>query len=297
MFQRILIPLDSSSLAELALAPAYRLAQTARGEILLVHVLPPDFGLAPGEMTGYGVLRLEMTGERGRQAAQSYLENVQAAKPAGVTVRNIIAEGDPAETIVDTAATERADLIAMSSHGYSGLMRWMLGSVTERVLQDAPCPVLVSRGDGPIRKILIPLDGSELSERAIAPGHECARRLGADVVLLHAVERADGATGGQAATFAVQPGGDKLSASSTRVEDFLREAAAGIAASGVSVQTEIITGAPASCIVDFAAQNHVDLIVMSTHGRKGLQRWRYGSVTEKVLHSAPCSLMIVRPSG
>ena len=71
--------------------------------------------------------------------------------------------GDVAGNIIDLAAEEKADLIVMTTHGYSGITRWMLGSITERVLRDAPCPVLVIRCAGQLKNVLITLDGSSIS--------------------------------------------------------------------------------------------------------------------------------------
>ena len=96
----------------------------------------------------------------------------------------MITDGDEASTILETASAENVDLIVMTTHGRTGLTRWVLGSVTERVLHDAPCPVLVMRTSTPLQKVLITLDGSVIAEYALEPGLAVARALDAQVRLL-----------------------------------------------------------------------------------------------------------------
>jgi nucleotide-binding universal stress UspA family protein len=298
MFQRILLPLDGSDAAARALAPGWKLARSAQSHVILLRVVPPA-GRSPAAhtMTGYGVLRRDLASDHGRSEALTYLQSVQQAAPAGVAVSPRVAEGPVADTIVEIAAAEKADLIVMSSHGYTGLARWLLGSVTERVLQAAPCPVLVVRSPAPMERILIPLDGSPLSERAIAPGTVLAQALGAEVDLLRVVEDTDSAAGmangfGQADPAGTRQLQERLSADAAA---YLDQISHGLQPSSRALRTVLATGRPADCIVDHARQRGVDLIVMSTHGRAGFQRWLYGSVTEKVLRGAHCSVLIVRP--
>jgi nucleotide-binding universal stress UspA family protein len=202
-------------------------------------------------------------------------------------------EGNVASAIADTAAAEGVELIVMSTHGYSGVTRWVLGSVTEKVLRTAPCPVLAVRTPNPIQKIAITLDGSELSERSLEPGLELAQRLHADVTLLRCVPYA-----------AINSSLDEVEHGLGRrmQQDLIDEAAnylaarsASYARSGVEIKTEVRVGPAADNIYEFVETYGTDLIVMATHGRTGVQRWVYGSVTEKVLHSVKTSLLVVRP--
>jgi len=164
-----------------------------------------------------------------------------------------------------------------------------LGSVTRRVLHAAPCSVLVLCTSHPIRRILITLDGSELAEQALAPAMEVARRLGAVVTLLHVSEpegkhRADEAV----SQHPLEHTGDSP-------EEYLASLADRYPKLAQNVQTALASGPVAQCILDFASAQHIDLIAMATHGRTGLRRWLYGSVTEKVIHDSTASLLIVRP--
>lgn len=284
MFNKILVPLDGSPLSERALAPALALAQQPGTEILLARIPTADASYEPPTGRQLEVARREI---------QRYLEAISAGQSPDMTISTLMPEGDVASAIVDTAAAEHVDLIVMSTHGYSGVTRWLLGSVTEKVLRTAPCPVLAIRTPRPIQQIAITLDGSELSERALAPGLELAQRLSAEVTLLRSVPRAtiDGSL-------------DETERGLSRrlQQDLIDEAAAYLTARSASyarsslvIKTEVRVGPAADNIYEFVEAYGTDLIVMATHGRTGLQRWVYGSVTEKVLHSVNSSLLVFRP--
>jgi len=185
----------------------------------------------------------------------------------------------------------------MSSHGRSGLERWALGSVTERVLREAPCPVFVARDPGPIRRILVPLDRSDLAEQALAPALEIARLLGASVTLLHVEQLPDS---GEITVAQLQeqerdpdqspPPGDEEPA-----RNYLQAVLERYGDGGLEMGIDLLQGRPAAAILDYAKEHDIDLIAMATHGRTGIRRWMFGSVTEKVLRATHSSLLVVRP--
>ena len=285
MFNTILVPLDGSTLSERALPVALALARNTAAQVILARVPTGEDAqtMADGRRP-----------EQARGDAQVYLDTLRLShQQPGLNLRTRLMTGDVASTIVDTAATERADLIVMSTHGYSGVTRWLLGSVTEKVLRTAPCPVLAVRADKPLQQIAITLDGSELSERALEPGLDLAQRLNARVTLLRCVPFA----AVKGALNEVERGlGRRLQ------QDLIDEAAAYLTArsasyarSGLEIKTEVRVGPAADNIYEFVETYGTDLVVMATHGRTGVQRWVYGSVTEKVLHSVNTSLLVVRP--
>jgi nucleotide-binding universal stress UspA family protein len=296
MFRRILVPLDGSELAERALQPALALARPDGGELILLRVPVMERILMPTS-DGYGLLWPDQSVEQSQKEATEYLARVQKRhQQPGFALRTLIAGGDGAGGIVDAAAAEKVDLIVMSTHGYSGLTRWMLGSVTERVLHSAACPVLVVRSAMPVRRVVITLDGSELSEQALKPGFELAAQTGSAVMLLraipevpaHEVERLD----------EIEPGLGKRFQEDlfAEAETYLKEQVEHYALPGVEVTTRVMFGPAAYSIVKFAELESADVIVMATHGRTGLRRWAYGSVTEKVMRGAPCDILVVRPA-
>lgn len=299
MLQKILVPLDGSTLAERALSPAMSLAQPVQGEVTLLRV-PWVHPISIDEYSGSTEwLYPDQAQEQTVNDAVAYLDEIggQWARE-GVTVRTKVVIGDAASVILDAAAMLAQELICMTTHGYSGLTRWVLGSVTERVLRAAPCPVMVVREPRAIRHILIPLDGSTLAERALEPGLEVALRLDARVTLLQV------ATGipvphdaiYQMETMERNVGEYLASSTIDHAKIYLEAVAQRLAERGVQISTEVTDGFAAQRIVDYGVSHDVDLIVMATHGRTGLRRWAYGSVTEKVLRSGQCSLLVVRPN-
>lgn len=300
MFKKILVPLDGSELAERALHPAITLAQQADGEVILLSV-PVLKHMFVVESAGYGMLLPSDSLANSRQELTEYLETVTEKLPNhDFALRTKVVDGDEASVIVETAVAENVDLIIMSTHGYSGLTRWMLGSVTEKVLRSAQCPVLVVRSTAPISKILITLDGSELAEHSLKPGLEMARLMDGRSTLLR-VEYSLGAHIPKfghlrrQTTEAVIDEGDMRMQIYKDARNYLHNLAEKFGRSGQRIQTAVTFGPAAEEILDFAEQNKFDLIVMTTHGRTGLSHWVYGSVTEKVMRGAHCAVLIIRP--
>ena len=271
MFNKILVPLDGSELAERALAPAFALAQQAEGGVLLLRVAAPQPLVASTTPLhgDYGLTLPVQTSDEAQTEAESYLKIVRQDKaPHGLSVWLEAVKGGVAEAIVDTAADIHIDLIVMSSHGYSGITRWVLGSVAEKVLHKAPCPVLVVRSPRPLRHLLVPLDGSALSE-AVEQLDQIEKGLGQRVV-------------------------EDMREAAGR---YLRGLAEKHRRAGLALKTAVVDEPAAASILDYTEMHAVDLIAMSTHGRTGIPRWIYGSVTEKVLHGDSHSMLIIRPQG
>ena len=160
MIETILVPLDGSTLAEQALAAADQLARRSTARVVLVRAPNMEPAYATAE-SAYGMIYPEQAIGRASAEARDYLKSVQSLQATrGIQVGTVVVEGDAAGAVVDIASQIKADIIAMSSHGYSGLTRWLLGSVAEKVLRAATCPVLVVRSRRPIKRVLAPLDGS-----------------------------------------------------------------------------------------------------------------------------------------
>jgi nucleotide-binding universal stress UspA family protein len=178
MFNKVLVPLDGSELAERALDPALAIVRARNAELLLLSVPSYHHVVAPAA-AGYGLTAIDQIVDLGQDDANDYLDALcREARCGDCRIQTMVVQGDVAGCIVDTAAAEGVDLIVMTTHGYSGFTRWMLGSIAERVLRGASCPVLVVRQAIPLCKALIALDGSSLSQEALMPGLELARLLG-----------------------------------------------------------------------------------------------------------------------
>ncbi|MBI2321738.1 MAG: universal stress protein [Chloroflexi bacterium] len=143
MYTRILVPLDGSKLAEVALPHAVTLAKQSKGTVVLLRVTQPVTAMVMPEAAyvDWDRIQAEIEAE-----ARAYLADVSARLAAeGLAVQTQLKTADPAEAIIETAKTGGADLIVMATHGRSGLGRWVLGSVADRVVRAATAPVLLIR--------------------------------------------------------------------------------------------------------------------------------------------------------
>lgn len=150
------------------------------------------------------------------------------------------------------------------------------------------------------KKILVPLDGSEFATRALPHAKELGRRYDAELVLFQSVNlqpryTAAGDPGAMTAVAVIPDSGD-LTHEVEAGKRALEGMAGDLRAADLEVHTAVEVGNPAECIVDYAVENKIDLIVMSTHGRTGLARWAFGSVAGKVIHAAKCPVLMIRPT-
>lgn len=185
----ILCPIDFSAGSRYALRVAIRIAKEAGAPLVLVHawVVPTATTAGDLPMPGDALQALVDDAQRGLTDA------LGEVKRAGVErVTSQLVSGPPAERVAGIATPR--DLIVMGTHGRTGLSRVLLGSVAERVVRQAPCSVLVAREQGdarPYRHLLVPVDFSEASRRALDEAGDLATRTGATVTLLHVLERAE----------------------------------------------------------------------------------------------------------
>lgn len=307
-FRHIVVPLDGSPLAERALAPAHRIARAMAGlleaegdegvpvKLVLLRAASPTSLVAADPFLYDELARMAL------DEAQSYLNATAAELPAAnVQVETRAVAGPAAEAVVHYAEDSGADLIVLSSHGRTGGSRWVYGSVAEKVLHHAPCAVTIIRAQAKLdmfqnRAILVPLDGSKLAEMALGPAMALAKGVGSDVILLRVVPTPEPVPEGL-----VTPGAPSTRQRLTveqkereEAERYLQQIYSQLPTAHLFFDVAVTTGYVADAIVDYANAHHVDLIVMSSHGRSGVSRWLYGSVAEKVLRGAECATMIMR---
>jgi nucleotide-binding universal stress UspA family protein len=307
MVAQILVPLDGSTLAEEALPHAVRMARDMHCGLTLLRAVPPrlnvtatPFGLQPREEhVAYW--------DSAHLAAQDYLcevahrlydsERIEACKR--------VVDGDPATGIVVYAeARPDVTMIVMSTHGRSGIGRWVLGSVAERVVRHAPVPLFLVRarrpGDpepepapGPYRTLLVPHDGSILADQALVEVRRLAASNRVRVVLVLALPQPD-----DKAYFADAVQSDNMvqarQAEVSRLISQIGKTAELLRAEGLRVDTRIELGRPADVILRGAHEERADAIVMATHGRGGARRPWIGSVAMKVVQGAWLPVLLVR---
>jgi nucleotide-binding universal stress UspA family protein len=202
--------------------------------------------------------------------------------------------------IVEAALGQHVSMIVMATHGYSGFKRWALGSVTDKVVHATATPVFIVRAeatarDRPLRRIMIPLDGSALARQALPLATALAKTSGAELLLMHAIAATIEAYSGFPSRGRPIPQlAEVLKALRDQATNELGAQADELRAQGVRASTQVVQGHAAEVLVDEAARRGVDLIVMATHGYSGLRRWALGSVADKVLHATTTPLLLVR---
>jgi nucleotide-binding universal stress UspA family protein len=287
------VPLDGSAVAEQALPYAETLARVTGAPLHLVRVLDPTH---LGSFDGSVAMRRWIEDERG--VARHYLERTE--QDLRQRQRTVTAEyrlGSAASELL--ATSQSGDLLVMATHGRSGLGRWFLGSVAEAVLRRAAVPILLVRASEPapalaiVRRLVVPLDGSPLAEQALPVAIDLATRLQVPTHLVTVIEGSGTMPLDLAAT-AVSA--SRSAETVTRLQAEAQARLAGPAArlehAGVATSTEVRHGVPGFTIV--ALTQPGDLIVMTSHGRTGLERWFLGSVAESVVRQATVPVLLVR---
>ncbi len=282
MFKRVLVPLDGSLLAESALEPALHLAEQHGGAICLIRVpvymdsdaqSNPDYEriwTADNAIPEYEDTATYLSEMRNRFARR------------GVSVKTIVGEGELVSAIIETAVAWNADLIMMGSHVRRGISRWLLGSVSSKVIGRAPVPVMLVRRAQQYSHILVTLDGSEIAEHILEPALALAAGFGSQLTILQIDDEG-----------AVTPrevdkeptGGSYLDQILERYED-----------RDVHLAATVGKGPVAKTIMSFADSNNIDLIAMFTHGHSGFHKLIYGSVTDKVMSECGNAMLIVGPT-
>jgi nucleotide-binding universal stress UspA family protein len=207
-------------------------------------------------------------------------------------VDHAIESGDPAIEIVNYAQGHEANLIALSTHGRSGVQRWVYGSVAEKVLTLAREPVLLARSNGQflvppaaVENILVPLDGSELAEAALPLARTLASALGVPLTLLRAVYVPTYAFSGDPIVGIGADVPELLNVLLEEAQKYLERISGDMRKAGLSVQSLVEVGGAATSIINLEQRLRGCLVIMGTHGRSGVSGTLLGSVARQVLRS------------
>ncbi|WP_049922609.1 universal stress protein [Halopiger djelfimassiliensis] len=285
MIDFVLVPVDGSEPATAALDYALDIAATHGATVQLLYVANTN----KPSLTQYEGSVVDVLEQEGEDVLSDARER---ATKQDIPITDDLVQGDPREAIVDAAAPDFVDLVVMGTHGRDSLEKYVLGSVTEHVVNACESPVLAVRTDEDARQpypyadVLVPTDGSDSARKALEFAAEIATRYGATLHLLSIVDEPTlGAAVGSS------PVRDQL-------EDNARERVASEAAlvreaGGDDVETMVKTGAVPETVRSFAADVDADLIVMGTHGRTGLDERFLGSTTERVLRTAPVPVLTI----
>ncbi|WP_256390704.1 universal stress protein [Natronoarchaeum rubrum] len=285
MYDRILVAVDGSEPANAAFDHALDVAADCDAEVRALYVADTNRD------------SVTTVGTNVRDALEAEGEDVIEGARERAAVRDVdfegeVVQGEPGESILEAADVRDADLVAMGTSGKGGIRRFLLGSVAEHVVRRAEVPVLTVRADEEVRveypydSILVPTDGSEHASRAMERAVDLARRHDATLHVLSVVD---------VMAVGVDVRADlMIDQLEERAHEAVEDAGAEAGEAGVDVVTDTIVGSIPREIRSYAEDEEIDLLAMGTHGRRGVDRVLLGSVTERVLRTAPAPVLTVR---
>ncbi|HVB65179.1 MAG TPA: universal stress protein [Nitrolancea sp.] len=301
----VLLPHDGSPLADSTLPYAVELVRITGASLELLRVLEE---LKPIYDSGLRTLVwIDPAHPRAELVASEVLGPVvEKLMDQGLAAKTIVRVGDPRSEILDEAETLANPLILLASHGRSGLSRFVFGSVATRVLQTSQNPVMIVRAreaeEQPeavsLKHIMVLLDGSDLSEKALPYAAELARDSGGQLHLVRVAETYRDELPDKPPHIFTAPSYQAMLEHFDELERQARDYLAGVATrlegELLSVTSEVLSGDPFREIGKCSEREQPDLIVMTTHGRSGIARWFYGSVADRILTSTSTPVLLVR---
>jgi nucleotide-binding universal stress UspA family protein len=285
--QRIVVPVDLSELGRPAVERALSLAKRFEASLHFVHA---------AQLSQLAVSPLFRVAERDAESARDAVsaglrELVTRAKTEGLAASWELCETDPVSAVRDAVARRRADLVVMATHGYSGFRHFLFGSVAEWMLHGVPCPIwVVKQPDAadPVRRVLWASDFSAHAQCAGELAARIARAFGAELEALHAYDVPPDIL---PYALPIPPGFE--AELRVRAEELLERAAAKITLDHQPITTHLERGSPPAAIARRAAERGAQVIAMGTRGHTGLAHLLLGSVAERTLRLAPCSVLVV----
>lgn len=293
----LLVPLDGSERSEQALPYAALFGKLLASPLHLIHIVTEreqqSYAAQQEQLRQLYLPRWKLgpTTPATHRHAEAYLERqARRLRAEGLTANGEVVFGEPAEAIVQVAERSGVAMIIMSTHGRGSLGRWLVGSVAHKVLRLSARPLLAVRAlpshSLALRRILVPLDGSEAAREALPVAARLARTTGASLVLLSVLTPLFGLD----PALSLAPGDAQLRSLRERVFAELQRAAAEYR--DIEVDTALGDGFAGATICSEAQRYGVDLIVMAAHGHGGPPRFGLGSVTDKVLHAATVPVLV-----
>jgi nucleotide-binding universal stress UspA family protein len=286
MIKSVLVPLDGSELAEQALGYAVPIAVRHNADIHLVFVIGHDASASDDD------------------DARAYLKGIGERLDRTVEVH--VRLGIAADEIIDTGDELDEPLIVMTTHGRTGIGRWIYGSVADKVVHASEAPVLLLRStsgkleSGEIRKILAPVDGSAYSEAALGYAKSMAKIFDSELHIAQVAETASlyRSLGYEMyAPAGAQPMSDVVEHMVNQAHKYVSGVTSELKAEGFSVQGVVLEGFPGEELISYERRIEPQLVVMATRGRSGFDRFIFGSVAERVLKSGTTPVLMVKPSG
>ena len=282
MFKHILIPLDGSRLAESVLPPAVELCKKMAAQVTLLHIIEKD---ASAEIHG----ERHLTNE---PEACDYLGEIATKYFSGVEKIDRHVHTDEVshvpDSIVQHSSEFKPDLIILCTHGQGGIRDMVAGSIAQQVVSNGSVPVLLVHPgqvfDG-FRSLLVALDGDPEHDKALDVAADLARVLEASLRLVRVVPTLDTLSGEHAALSTMMPNATNayLEVMEEEAANYLQQHLNRFCGEGIECEAEVQRGEPAQEVVKSAMNSNVNLIILGTHGKSGLNAFWSGSVTPKII--------------
>ena len=309
VYQRILVPLDGSEIAETVLDIAKNLAVRSGTTLTLLHVCTPE----QDKWERLHLAYIEHIADQTRRDISKICETVQCYfEGVTATASPVLVSGEPAKEIVRYAVENETSIILMATHGRSGIVHSVMSDITNRVVRSSPVPVWLIRtlrpgeiicAEWPPQRILVPLDGSERAEKVLPYALEYAKVLDTELVLLRICEEP------AIPSDYPKPDWDEhvnrtRSHYQAQCSLYLTEVEQRIKESGLKVTKECWLGNAAEEIIRYIGQNPCDLVAMTAYGRSAMPRWLidspishwvFSNVTEQILAATSRGILLVRP--
>jgi len=296
MFNHILVPLDGSSLAECVLPHSAAVAQAFGARITLLRVLEPPHAanrIRPIDPLDWHISKAE---------AGAYLDGLTTRlQEASLQTENTLVEGQAAERIIEFAYGHDVNLIVLSSHGRSGLSRWNVSSVVQKIILRAHVPTMIVRAYQPVtsdlaglryRRLLIPLDCSQRAECVLSPATTLARFHKSELLLAHVVSRPEMPRRAPPTQQEVELANQITELNKLEATRYLEQLRSQLA---LDVRTRLlISDNAAATLHDLVDQEDVDLVALGAHGYSGGTKWPYGSIVINFIAYGTTPLLIVQ---
>lgn len=279
-FQKLVVSVDGSPYSLQAEELAANLAKNFSSKVTLLHVVPHAIR---HQSTRYYDLPTKLREEIESSFAQKGRGVVSQARAVfdqeGIKTDTILEEfADPAETILQVAREKKSDGLILGNRGTSEVKEFALGGVAEKVVRHAECPVLIVKKKTPFSKILVAVDGSKLSQKALEHAVQLAKKYGSQITLLNVAQ-----------TMLPQVRADTAKSMGERV---VSEAESKV--KGIKVDKRVELGHPAKTIIDVAKKGGYDVIALGSRGLSPVSRFFLGSVSDHVARDSECTVLIVR---
>lgn len=287
MYNSIIVGYDESLSSKAALKEASLRVKKHGGTLFVVYAVFSDeeeFTTLPSQM--------EQRFEIGSNICREAKKSIQDEFGLDGSVESYVCQGEPPEVIVETAQGKNADLITLGTYGRKGLKRLLMGSVTSQVILNAPCDVLVVKNPctvctGSYVSLLVPFDGSESSQKALAKACVLSKTDGSEVTVLYVIPRYEEMMD----FFKTDTIKNSLYREAEKIVEGAKKLAAG---EGVEIKAVVQEGHSSEKIAEIADKLKNDLIVIGTHGWRGVNRAIMGSTAERTVVGASCPVLIVK---